>query len=418
MTYDRAMDPPILSEQVARRLAIRAALLEGPRPTPDKDGILEVVRGLGSLQIDPTRAIERTHLLVLWSRLGPYDPRDLDRLRFEDRLLFEYAAFIMPTESYPEQALAMERFATRDGAWERRVRDWMAENDTLRQSILERLTAEGPLPSRSFVAPPGTTDWKSSGWSGGRNVPQMFEVMSRRGEILVAGREGGQRLWDLAERVVGQAMPRETVTREDFAERRIRLALSRLGLADTREIRDRVPILPSAEIRAAIDRLVATGTLRRVTMEADPAAETYMRAEDLPLIDSVAGAAWRPRTTLLSPFDPLIRDRERTERLFGSHFRLEMYVPKERRKFGYFVLPILHGDRLIGRVDPRMDRRRRVLDVRAVHAEPDAPVDDAEVGRAVGDALRELATFLRARAIRYESVPEGWRAGSEQSEPA
>ncbi len=375
---------------------------------------MEVVRGLGSLQIDPTRAVERTHLLVLWSRLGPYDPRELDRLRFEDRRLYEYAAFLRPTESYPEQAFAMERFATRDGAWERRVRDWMAENDALRQSILERLTSEGPLPSRLFVAPPGTTDWKSSGWTGGRNVPQMFELMSRRGEILVAGREGGQRLWDLAERVVQRAAPRDAVTAEEFAVRRVRAAVSRLGFADRREIRDRVPILPAADVRGAIDRLIADGTLQRVTLQADPEAEAYMLADEIPLIDAVAGAGWRPRATLLSPFDPLIRDRERTERFFGFHFRTEMYVPKEMRKFGFFVLPILHGDQLIGRVDPKMDRRRRVLDITAVHVEPDAPADDPEVGRAVGDAIRELGTFLRAREIRYESVPEGWRAGLEE----
>jgi len=374
---------------------------------------MAVVRGLGSLQIDPTRAVERTHLLVLWSRLGPYDPRDLDRLRFTDRRLFEYAAFIMPTESYPEQSFAMDRFGTRDGAWERRVRDWMAENDALRQSILKRLKADGPLPSRVFVAPPGTTDWKSSGWTGGRNVPQMFELMSRRGEILVAGREGGQRLWDLAERVVQQPPQRDAIDAEAFADRRVRSAVARLGFADRREIRDRVPILPAAEAQAAIDRLIADGSLQRVDLRADPEREAFMLAEDLPLIDSLTGRGWRPRTTLLSPFDPLIRDRERTERLFGFHFRLEMYVPKDLRKFGFFVLPILYGDRLIGRVDPKMDRRRRVLDVRAVHVEPDAPVDDAAVGHAVGDAIRELGTFLRAEEVRYGSVPEGWRAGLE-----
>lgn len=407
------MNAPSISTQVARRLAVRAALLEGPRPSPDREGILQVIRGLERLQLDPTRAVERTHLLVLWSRLGPYDTQELDRLRFEDRRLFEYAAFLLPTESYPEQAFAMERFATREGAWERRVRDWMAENDGLRRSILERLKAEGPLPSRLFVAPPGTTDWKSSGWTGGRNVPQMFELMSRRGEILVAGREGGQRLWDLTERVVQRPAPRDVVTAEEFADRRVRGAVTRLGFADAREIRVRVPILPAADVRAAIDRLIADGTLQRVTLEADPEAETYMLAGDLPLIDSVAGTRWLPRTTLLSPFDPLVRDRERTERLFGFHFRLEMYVPKDQRKFGFFVLPILHGDRLVGRVDPKMDRRQRILHVRAVHVEPDAPVDDPAVGRSVGDAIRELGTFLRAEDVRYESIPEGWRAGLE-----
>ncbi|MDQ3554507.1 MAG: winged helix DNA-binding domain-containing protein, partial [Chloroflexota bacterium] len=296
------MDAPSISPQVARRLAVRAALLEGPRPSPDKNGIMEVIRGLGSLQIDPTRAVERTHLLVLWSRLGPYDPRDLDRLRFEDRLLFEHAAFIMPTESYPEQAFAMARFATRDGAWERRVRDWMAANDALRRSILERLKAEGPLPSRLFPAPPGMTNWKSS-WAGGRNVPLMFEFMSLRGEILVSGREGGQRLWDLAERVVQRPLPSDAVTLEEFADRRVRAAVRRLGLADAREIRNRVPILPTGDVRAAIDRLLIDGTIRAVTVESDPRAEAFMPAEDLPLIEAVRDRGWRPRTTLLSPFD-------------------------------------------------------------------------------------------------------------------
>ena len=408
---------PTISPQVARRLAVRASLLTDPRPgPPDRDGIMAVVRGLQRLQIDPTRAVERTHALVLWSRLGPYDQSDLNVLLWDERRLFEYAAFILPVESYPDQAFVMARFATRDGAWERRVRDWLATNDAFRRHILDGLRADGPLPSRAFKPPDDLTDWQSSGWTGGRNVNQMFELMGRGGQILIAGRSRGHRLWDLPERVLPVATALEAPSVEAFADGRVVSAVGRLGFADERAIRVRVPYLGASEVAAAIARRVEGGALVRVMLDAPGGADErttdgYILATERAALEEIAGAGWRPRTTLLSPFDPLIKDRERTEALFGFHFRLEMYVPKAQRKYGYFVLPILHGDRLIGRIDPVMDRRTGVLTITAVHVEDGVPVDDRSVGAAVGDAIRELGTFLKAREIAFGSMPEGWRTG-------
>ncbi|MEO7118164.1 MAG: crosslink repair DNA glycosylase YcaQ family protein [Candidatus Limnocylindrales bacterium] len=406
--------PPTISLEIARRLAVRASLLTEPRPgPPDRDGIMTVVRGLSRLQIDPTRAVERTHALVLWSRLGPYDQAEINVLLWDERRLFEYDAWILPVESYPEQAFLMSRFATRDGAWERRVRAWLATNDSFRRVVLDRLAAEGPLPSSAIKEPEDVTDWESKGWTGGRNVSQMFELLGRGGEIMIAGRSRGQRLWDLPAKVLPGVALDDVPSVEEFADQRVLGAVQRLGFADERAIRVRVPYLERAEVSAAIARQVADGSVVAVRLDdgAPAPVDGYVVAAEAGALDTLAGAGWRPRTTLLSPFDPLIKDRERTEALFGFHYRMEIYVPKGQRKYGYFVLPILHGDRLIGRIDPVMNRRTGILTITAVHVEDDAPIEDGAVGQAVGDAIRELATFLRADSTTWGTMPDGWRPG-------
>jgi uncharacterized protein YcaQ len=163
-----------------------------------------------------------------------------------------------------------------------------------------------------------------------------------------------------------------------------------------------------ATVLASLER---SRRIERVRLAADGAERNgpwYVHAEDLPLLERLEAGDWRPRTTLLSPFDNLIINRERTERLFGFRFRLEIYVPKAARQYGYYVLPVLHGDRLVGRVDPALDRKRGRLVVHAVHAEPDAP---ASAGPAVAAALRELAAFLGADGVDLGRPPPGvWRA--------
>jgi uncharacterized protein YcaQ len=169
----------------------------------------------------------------------------------------------------------------------------------------------------------------------------------------------------------------------------------------------RYPGLPT--VLAGLER---EGRIERVRV-ADDGTEWpgpwYVHADDLPLLERLEAGDWQPRTTLLSPFDNLIIDRERTQRLFGFHFRMEIYVPRAARRYGYYVLPVLHGDRLVGRVDPAMDRRRGRLVVNAVHAEPDAP---AAAGPAVAAALQELAVFLGADGVELgQPPPERWGKG-------
>ena len=385
----------------ARRLAIRGALLSGPRPPATRDGILTVERTLGHLQIDPTRTVEKTHLLMLWSRLGAYDPADLDALLWRDRRLFEYAAFIVPLESLPDQRFLMERFATGHGSWDRRVREWLASNEAVRARVLARLVDEGPLPSRAFSdVAPLLTHWRSSGWTDGRNVTRLFEFLHQGGQVMVSRRQGNERVWDVPERVLPADAPARRSTAAEFAERRAALVVRRLGIAQRTEIAQRVWYVGRAEVDAALARLADAGRLTRVRTDD---GDAYVSAGALDALDGGATDHPPPRTTLLSPFDPLIKDRDRTERLFRFSYRLEMYVPKTLRRFGHFVLPILHRDRLIGRIDPLMDRRTWVFRVNTIHLERDVAAR-AETRDAIESTVGDLAAWLGARDVAIGDV--------------
>ncbi|HEX2236498.1 MAG TPA: crosslink repair DNA glycosylase YcaQ family protein [Actinomycetota bacterium] len=379
-----------------RRAAISAQLLDG-RAT----SIMEVARKLGYLQLDPTNAVARSHLLVLWSRLGCYDVADLDRLLWEERKLYEYSAAIVPTEDHPLHRATMRRYPDWPGSvWTERVRSWMRDNESLRRSLLAELRRRGPLLSRD-LADLSTQSWRSSGWTEGRNVNRMLDFLAAQGKVLVAGRRGQQRLWDLAERVLpatarGAPALRMSQVEERVAERSLRA----LGVATPKQIaREYFVGGPYPGMAGAIEALVRKG--RAVPVEVSGVSGRWLaHADDLALPGPPSD-----RTTLLSPFDPLIRDRERTEAIFGFRFRLEIYVPKAQRRYGYFVLPVLHRDRLVGRIDPLYDRRTGTLRVNAVHAEPGAP---ASAGPPLAGAIEDLARWLGARDLRYGSVAKVW----------
>jgi len=394
----------------ARRLAVTRQRLAGPRPEPSAAGILEVVRDLGCVQIDPISVVERSHRTVLFSRLGRYDVAHLDDLLFKERRLFEYwahCASIVLTEDFPFYRPMMRAYP-----WSGRTREWVAQNDALRRYILGQLRRRGPLPSRAFeeggLAPKG---WVSTGWSSGRNISRMLDFLWIGGKIMVAGREGIQKLWDLTERVLPEWTPRERLADRELVRRAALRALRALGVATPRQIQQHFIRGRYTDLPRALTELERAGAVTRVEIKDKKelwAGAWYAAADDLPLLERLADGAWQPRTVLLSPFDNLICDRLRTEQMFGFDFRMEIYVPKLQRKYGYYVLPILHGDQLIGRLDPQLDRERGELRVNAVYAEPGAP---ASAGRAVARALEDLAAFLGAREILYnrKRVPSIWK---------
>lgn len=375
--------------QPARRAAVDAALLGDTPLAPDADGILAVAQHFGGIQIDPTRTVERTQHLVLWSRLANYDRAELDRLLGERRLL-EWNAFIVPLDRLPEILYVARRWPEGGGGWRQRVRDFLAANDEFRRSILEQLRAEGPLKSRQIDDSKATADWQSTGWTHGKNSSQMLEFMSVRTEILVAGRVGQERLWDVAERVVPPDAPRDELSEEEYEERRVMRAMQRFGVATLQEIRLRAYGLSIPAAKTLLARLVEEGRLVAVEM---PYPGKPAPAFALPKALERTSSAEASRTTLLSPFDPLIYDRERTKRLFAFDYKLEMYVPKEQRRFGHFVLPVLHGNALVARLDSERDRKTNELVVRRLHweSEPD------EAAKAMVEAaISELAAFVRS----------------------
>jgi uncharacterized protein YcaQ len=377
----------------ARRLAILGTMLAGPRP----GSLLEVVERLGKVQVDPTAVVARAEQLTLWSRIGSYDRAELRRLLEEEpRQLFEYVAFLVSTADLPLHRPAMLRYPRQQYERGRYVREWLADNASFRSYVLDELRARGPLRSRD-LDDRAVVPWKTGGWNDGKNLGRMLEIMWHAGDIAISRREGTQRVWDLLERVLPEAdadpLPDEVVAIE-MMERQLRargFADPGFGTAIDYE-------LPAREI--GLESLLADGVAVPVAIDGLP-GEWLVHRDLLAALDE----PWHGRTTLLGPFDPLISDRERTLALFDFRFRLEIYIPAAKREHGYYVLPILHGDRLIGRIDPVLDRKRRVLTVKAVYAEPHAP---ARAWPAVSRAIEELATWIGADKVRLPPLPEPW----------
>ena len=390
----------------ARRLALRAQRLDGPLPRgrPGLDAVREVCRALRCLQLDPTSVVARSHLLVLYSRLGAFDPALLERLAYEERELFEYwahEASLVLTEDLPLHEWEMGRHPRHPQAVE-----WWGRNAAFRAHILDRLRADGPLRARE-IEDRAAEPWASTGWTHERNVARMLDFMWVRGQVGIAARASGQRLWDLMERCLPPAPPRERLDESELTRRAALLSIGALGVARAPHIRahftrGRYPGLPGV-----LAALRAEGRIEPVAVEG-LGDDWWVRAEDAESLQGLANGAWRGRTALLSPFDNLLCDRGRTERLFGFTHRLEIYVPRAKRQWGYFVLPILHGDRLVGRADLAIDRRAGRLVAHAVHREPDAP-RGAGIGRAVRRELERLAAWQGVAELELRAVPAQWQ---------
>ena len=327
----------LVSVEDARRIAVRAQLLDG-----SATGILDTVRRIGFLQIDPISTVAPPQQLVLWSRLGPYDVTELDRLLWEEKRLFEWNAYTWPIEDLPLVRARMRRRRNKY-TWERRSNEFLRANQRFRRYVLRELEENGPMLSRELEDHSRDRRSEPHAWWGSRNVATMLEILHGRGVVAIAGRRSGQRLWDLAERWYPES---ETVT------------------------------LPEAERLFAEKRFRALGVRRT--------AHGWEAHPDVP-----AGPV-PDRVTFLSPFDRLIHDRDRAEALFDFRYRLEMYVPKAKREFGYYVLPILVGDRIVGRIEPRFDRKTKTLEVLGAWGD----TSRADV------AIASLAAFLGAERVK------------------
>ena len=406
-----------LTPSIARRLAITRQSLTNARVSADADGILSLVRDLGCLQLDPISAVERSHLLVLWSRLGNFDRAHLDTLMWRDKKLFEYwahCASIVPTEDYPIHNLMMRTYPSTfvNGAsvWRIRLIEWMKKNEPLRRQILRRLKREGPLFSRELendVQHPNS--WVSNGWTSGRNVSMMLDRLWMQGKIVVVERAGNQKRWGLADEFFPEWTPRDRLSLDEVEYRAVQRSLRALGVATATQIRFHFIRWRYPNLKQVLSRLQREGRIVPARIEG-LAGEWFIHAEDVPLVERIRAGEFEPRTTLLSPFDNLIADRARTHQLFDFDYTIEIYVPKAKRKYGYYVLPVLHGDRLIGRIDPLVDRERGVLNINAVYSEPDAPRTRAAV-RALRASIEDLAEFVGASDIAYPTkLPRGWEA--------
>lgn len=406
----------------ARKLAIiRQHLSQAGHSCRDSagDSIIGVMRDIGYLQIDPISKVARSPLLVLWSRIGNFDRNRLNRLLWKERSLFEYrahAASIVMTEDYPIYRRAMNDYANGStSAYHQKTLSWLKSNERLAKRIKQTLKKRGPIPSRE-IEDASDTGWKSSGWSNERNVSRMLELMLFQGQVMVSGRlEGGQKLWDLAERVLPAWTPRGELTKEDAEIACIQKSLKAMGVATVAEIASHFVPGRYIQLEKLLKRLVREGTIApaRIIKGGQTAFDRqYIHSDDADLLGDI-DRQWSGKTTLLSPFDNLIIDRKRTSRLFDYDFKMEIYVPQALRKYGYYVMPILHNDRLIGRIDPEFDKSTGRLRINSIFEEPGIRFS-AGLVRQCSDSVRELASFLGAEKISAPAnVHSRWKGELE-----
>ncbi len=394
------MTRPILRNADARRLFLhRHALCEAGGPADGAD-LMGVIHRLGFVQVDSIDTVARAHHMILASRRRAYRPKRLKLLAERDRRLFEHwthDAALIPVEFFPWWRRKFERDAAR---LEPRWRRWQGEDFLSRfETVLARIRDHGPVTAREV----GEGEARSpGGWWEWHPSKAALEYLWRTGSLAVAGRDGFQKVFDLTERVIPGAFDGPVPETEAMVDWACRGALARLGFATSGEMSAFWALATPAEAKdwcaaqadlVEIDVEGADGRLRRSFARPD----AFEAAEAAPAPPS--------RLRVLSPFDPALRDRARAERLFGFHYRIEVFVPKEKRRFGYYVFPLMEGDRLVGRIDMR--RRAGALEVDALWPEPGVGFGKGRMARLEAELVR-VASFGGCEAVRFL---DGWRRG-------
>jgi uncharacterized protein YcaQ len=375
-----------LSIGEARRVAIAAQqFLASGGPPRTAQALAEIVRRLGVVQIDSVNVLVRSHYLPIFSRRGSYKSSLLERAAYDQRLLFEYwghEASLLPIESYPLFRWRMDDARNGVGTW-KGLKRYATTHQELVKGALDQLHERGPLGASELVDG-GKSEGAWWGWSQGK---QIMEWLFWSGIVTTTKRRNFERIYDLTERVLPEAIQKLRVPPRDEAQRELMMIGSRaMGVATARDLRDYFR-LPAKDAAARLLELVEEGRLVPVSVEGWKHQGYLHNEAKVPRATKVAELA-----ALLSPFDSLIWERQRTERLFDFHFRLEIYTPSHKRLHGYYVLPLLMGDCIVGRVDLKSDRPRGVLQVKGGSVEPG--VELQAVVPVLARELGELAVWL------------------------
>ena len=379
--------PRIPIDHVLRLWFVRQGLTR-PRTSPlTRDAFVEHLETAGGLQLDSINVVQRAHYLTLWSRVGAYEPSLPDRWTFEDRVAFEHwghAASVLPTSRLPLARRGMRMFDPKGKWWAERTPSVAAC-----RRVLRRLREEGPLESSDFERHPDG----AQAWWGWKEDKEALERYWRRGKVAISSRRSFRRVYDLAERVYPDG---PTATTVQYQDGWLQTGLRGNGVASVRHLDGywTAPRITADVRKAVIARALRRRSAVRVEVEG-LAGEFLVRPEDLEGLEALP----EPRgTTLLSPFDSLLWQRARAADLLGFHYKVEIYVPRPKRVYGYYAMPILHDGRLVGRLDPKLHRDRGVLEIKSIHLE--AGVDWSDGLRAgLDEALEDLARFLGAADI-------------------
>lgn len=392
-----------ITREEAGALAVIAQGLDARPPRPASHAawqalLLQTIERIGCVQLDTISVISRSHETVLWSRLGPYDAADLAALLYPRGDVMEYwvhAAAIAPVSWYPLFRPAMEQYRARS----ERPGEWAVDHADLLQRVLAAVRERGPIPSRAFEPPRGEkAPWA---WWGGKPERRALEHLWSAGDIVVQRRESNfQRVWELADRVIPPEVLAIQLKDEDVQQVLAARALAALGVATPHWLADYFrayrPHVPLPQARRELARLTESGEAVRVRIEGVD-GQFWLHAPLLDRLEDLRAGNWPTLTTLLSPFDNLVWNRDRAHVLWDFFYRIETYTVAERRQYGYYSMPILHRGRLVGRLDPSFDRKAGVLNVKTLHLEPGVR-GTAALGDSIGRALADLCRFLGADA--------------------
>lgn len=363
-----------------RNIMLAAQGLDKPPAAPAvKKDILAAIRRMGYLQIDTIHVVARSPYLVLWSRLGEYEPDWLDELLAEGNL-FEYwahAACFLPIEDYP-----LYRRLMLDGSrhWKGKTEAWIDEHRKVVNHVLDHIKEHGETRSSDFTR----KDGDKGGWWNWKEEKIALEALFNRGDLMIARRHNFQRIYNLRERVLPNWDDAEAFSYAEVQKTQALKAIKALGVATPAWIADYF-YSPVREIQGVLDGLVDEGLI--ATVEVEEIGRAYMLTDTAKHVASFENIT-PTLTTLLSPFDPLMNNRKRAKALFDFDYQIECYTPAPKRKYGYFTLPILHRGRLIGRLDPKAHRKDKVFEIKAIHLEPDVKITEelvADVAKAIQD---------------------------------
>lgn len=388
----------VFPPRAAAGLFLKRQGLARPRSEPlTRDSLERCVAGTGGLQLDSINVVERAHRLTLWSRFGAYDPAALDAWVYGERALFEYwshAACLVARAHLPAWRRVMADYKTRHTGWS----GWLRRNAKAVAAVEAEAAARGPLKGGDFARPKR----KGGGWWNWDATAHALHYLWMSGRLGVASRVNFEKVYDRAERVLP---PGEPLAAAEFPTWHLRTSLAAMGAATEKDLRMYMtfPRQKPAERAKALKSLLASGEAVPVALEGSQ-VRWYALAADLP---ELARAAQAPRpgegTTLLSPFDSLLWHRERAKVLFGFDYKIEVYTPAPKRRYGYYVLPVLHEGRLVGRLDPKNHRDEKVLEVRTLHLEPGEAANADPILAGTAGALRSLAEHVGAREVRVSA---------------